>query len=128
MEKYFQQLIEQAVRTNDLLEKQAQVIENQKIVLKRQQETLQLIALRMERMEEIQQLMADILDRDLLSLLDQPLLLKPQVMAKLDIADSTYRAYVDEGKLQPMWLGKIDYYFPRDLNKILLASKGKRRS
>ncbi|WP_181182330.1 hypothetical protein [Sphingobacterium lumbrici] len=52
MEKYFQQLIEQAVRTNDLL-----------------------------------------------SLLDQPLLLKPQVMAKLDIADSTYRAYVDEGKL-----------------------------
>ncbi len=72
--------------------------------------------------------MADILDRDLLSLLDQPLLLKLQVIAKLSIAESTHRAYVDEGKLQPIWLGKIEYYFPRDLNKIPLASTGKRRS
>lgn len=120
MEHLFQQLIDQMIRTNDLLEKQQQTIRTQQLTLKIQQEHLAQLDRRMAVIEDLQQKMGEILDRELLSVLDKPLLTKPDIMAKLGIADSTYREHVRNNKLQPMTLGKIDYYFARDLAKALL--------
>lgn len=89
---------------------------------------MELLQRRIGRMEDLMLQMGEILDRDLLSLLDQPLLFKQDVMQKLKVVDSTYRSYVKEGKLNPMQLGKIDYYFARDLAKDLLATKYKKKS
>lgn len=128
MEKLFQQLIDQKIRTNDLLEKQGHLIDVQQTLLKRQMEYLELISLRLARMEELQLQMGEILDRDLLSLLEQPLLLKADVMEKLRVVDSTYRSYVKDQKLKPMTLGKVEYYFQRDLIKTLLQTKYRRNA
>lgn len=128
MEKLFQQMIDQQIRTNDLLEIQQQAILVQQSILKKQQEEMASMTHRIERIEDLMLQMAEILDRDLLSLLDQPLLFKQDVMEKLKVVDSTYRSYVKEGKLSPMQLGKIDYYFARDLAKDLLATKYKKKS
>lgn len=128
MEKLFQQLIEQKIRTNDLMEKQGQLIDVQQTLLKRQMEYLELVSQRLARMEELQLQMGEILDRDLLSLLEQPLLLKADVMEKLRVVDSTYRSYVKDQKLKPMTLGKVEYYFQRDLIKTLLETKYRRNT
>lgn len=127
MENLFQQLTDQAVRTNDLMENQKETIVIQQHILEKQQKLLEVLTRRMERIEDLQFQLAEILDRDLLPLMEQPLLSKQDVMAKLKVVDSTYRVYVKEGKLNPMQLGKIDYYFARDLAKDLLASKHKRK-
>lgn len=100
----------------------------QQTLLKRQTEHLELISLRLARIEDLQLQMGEILDRDLLSLLEQPLLLKADVMEKLGVVDSTYRSYVKDRKLNPMILGKVEYYFQRDLVKTLLNSKYKRNA
>lgn len=71
--------------------------------------------------------MSEILDRDLLSLLEQPLLFKQDVMEKLAISDATFRNYVADEKLNPMKLGKIEYFFARDLAKQLLETKWRRK-
>ncbi len=128
MERLFQILADQAIRNNDLTEKQHDTILVQQAILQKQEEQMELLQRRIGRMEDLMLQMGEILDRDLLSLLDQPLLFKQDVMQKLKVVDSTYRSYVKEGKLNPMQLGKIDYYFARDLAKDLLATKYKKKS
>lgn len=128
MERLFQILADQAIRNNDLTEKQHETILVQQAILQKQEQQMELLQRRIGRMEDLMLQMAEILDRDLLSLLDQPLLFKRDVMEKLKVVDSTYRSYVKEGKLNPMQLGKIDYYFVRDLAKDLLATKYKKKS
>lgn len=116
-------IVDQATRSNDLAERQSKTILVQQTILKSQQEHLTMMMTRMERVEDLQLQMGEILDRDLLSLLDQPLLFKNDIIKKLGIAESTYRNYVAEGNLEPMRLGKIEYYFARDLVKQLLKTK-----
>lgn len=128
MERLFQILADQAIRNNDLTEKQHDTILVQQAILQKQEEQMELLQRRVGRIEDLMLQMGEILDRDLLSLLDQPLLFKQDVMQKLKVVDSTYRSYVKEGKLNPMQLGKIDYYFVRDLAKDLLATKYKKKS
>ena len=128
MEKLFQQLIDQQIRTNDLAENQHETILVQQAILQKQEQQMELLQRRMGIMEDLMLEMGEILDRDLLSVLDQPLLFKQDVMEKLQVVDSTYRSYVKEGKLKPMQLGKTEYYFARDLAKDLLASKYKKKS
>lgn len=128
MEILLQQLADQAVRTNDLFETQHQTILVLQSILQKQQELLDQKEKRLERIEDLMLHMSEILDRDLVSLLDQPLLFKQDVMEKLQVVDSTYRSYVKEGKLNPMQFGKTEYYFARDLAKDLLATKYKRNA
>lgn len=127
MEHLFQQLIDQQIRTNDLMENQKETIVIQQAILEKQQRLLEVLTRRMERIEDLQFQMAEILDRDLLSLLDQPLLFKQDVMEKLAISDATFRNYVADEKLNPMKLGKIEYFFARDLAKQLLETKYRRK-
>ncbi|WP_164108674.1 MULTISPECIES: hypothetical protein [Sphingobacterium] len=123
MERFLHLLADQAVRSNDLLENQQQTIRVQQSILENQQKEMAAMSRRIERIEDLMLQMADILDRDLLSLLDQPLLFKQDVMAKLDISDATFRNYVADERLDPMKLGKIEYFFARDLAKQLLKTK-----
>ncbi|ERJ60894.1 hypothetical protein [Sphingobacterium paucimobilis] len=128
MEKLFQKMIAQTIRANDLNEKQHETFLIQQAILQKQEQQMELLQRRIGIMEDLMLKMCEILDRDLLSLLDQPLLFKQDVMEKLKVVDSTYRSYVKEGKLNPMQLGKIDYYFARGLAKDLMASKYKKKS
>ncbi|SKB95159.1 hypothetical protein SAMN05660841_03218 [Sphingobacterium nematocida] len=127
MEILLQQLADQAVRTNDLFETQHQTILVLQSILQKQQELLDQKEKRLERIEDLMLRMSEILDRDLLSLLDQPLLFKQDVMEKLAISDATFRNYVADEKLNPMKLGKIEYFFARDLAKQLLETKWRRK-
>lgn len=127
MEHLFQQLADQAVRTNDLFETQQQTILMLQSILKKQQELLDQKEKRLERIEDLMLHMSEILDRDLLSLLEQPLLFKQDVMEMLAISDATFRNYVADEKLNPMKLGKIEYFFARDLAKQLLETKWRRK-
>lgn len=68
-----------------------------------------------------------LLERELAALLDEPLMDKNDVMHHLNISDATYRRYVDNGKLNPMNLGKIDWYNRRDLAQQLEESRRKGR-
>lgn len=120
MEKYFRQLIEQTVRTNQLLEQQNQI-------LKKQQESLDNIVRGLSNLHEVQVSINNLLEKELIHLLEQPLLDKNQVMEKLNIKDSTYRRYVKEGYLQPMSFEKIDWYFGCDLVKAMRESRRKGR-
>ncbi|MBE8721356.1 hypothetical protein [Sphingobacterium pedocola] len=120
MEKYFQQLIEHTVRTNQLLEQQNQI-------LKKQQESLVALNRGLADLHDVQLSVNNLLNKELIHLLEQPLLDKNQVMDKLNIKDSTYRRYVKEGYLQPMGFEKIDWYFGRDLVKALEESRRKGR-
>ncbi|MFD2553557.1 hypothetical protein [Sphingobacterium tabacisoli] len=110
-------------RTNDLSEKQHETILVQQAILQKQEEQLELLQRRAGIMEDLMLQMGEILDRDLLSLLDQPLLFKQDVMAKLGISDATFRNYVADEKLNPMKLGKTEYFFARELAKQLLKSR-----
>jgi len=92
-----------------------------------QQESLDLLQQRMDAMTDLQQRIGELLDSELHRLWDQPILFKGDVMKKLEIQDSAYRNYVREGKLRPMSLGRIDWFFQRDVVKLLLESKGKHR-
>ncbi|ERJ61053.1 hypothetical protein M472_20090 [Sphingobacterium paucimobilis HER1398] len=56
------------------------------------------------------------------------MLFKQEVLKKLCISDATFRNYVADEKLDPMKLGKIDYYFARGLAKDLMVSKYKKKS
>lgn len=127
MDILFHQLIEQQSKTNELLEKQNQTIELLRMVLRKQEQALELMSNRVDHIENLMLKMAEILDRELVTLLDQPLLDKSDVMDKLGISDSAYRSYVRDNKLKPISLGKIDYYFQRDLVKTLLETKGRKR-
>ncbi len=123
MENLLQQLVIEVTRTNDLSEKQHETILVQQAILQKQEEQLELLQRRAGIMEDLMLQMGEILDRDLLSLLDQPLLFKQDVMAKLGISDATFRNYVADEKLNPMKLGKTEYFFARELAKQLLKSR-----
>lgn len=128
MEKLFQQFIDQKIKNDEFIERQSLLFEVHQSILKNQLEQLELISVRLMRIEDLQLQMGEILDRDLLSLLEQPLLLKADVMEKLGVVDSTYRSYVKDKKLNPMTLGKVEYYFQRDLIKTLLETKYRRNA
>lgn len=128
MEKLFQQFIDQKIKSDEFIERQSLLFEVHQSILKNQLEQLELISVRLMRIEDLQLQMGEILDRDLLSLLEQPLLLKADVMEKLGVVGSTYRSYVKDKKLNPMTLGKVEYYFQRDLIKTLLETKYRRNA
>ena len=52
---------------------------------------------------------------------------KHDVIALLNISDSTYRRYVKNGRLQPMKLHGIDMYYKDDVHKELQESRRKGR-
>jgi len=119
--------VEQSSRSNELLEKQTLIIQQQQQMLQVQSESLKLLQQHLEGITDLQLRIADLLDSELHKLWDQPILFKADVMKKLGIQDTAYRGYVRELKLSPMSFGKIDWFFQRDVVKALLASKGKYR-
>ncbi|MBL1408071.1 hypothetical protein [Sphingobacterium faecale] len=123
MENILQQLVIEIARSNDLSEKQYETFLVQQAILQKQGQLMELLQRRFGIMEDLMLKMCEILDRDLLSLLDQPLLFKQDVMKKLCISDATFRNYVADEKLDPMKLGKTEYFFARDLAKQLLKTR-----
>lgn len=127
MENFLQQLAGQVARSNELLERQTLIIDQQREMLQNQQQSLRLLQLRLEQITSAQERIAELLDGELHRLWEQPILFKEDVMKKLGIQDTAYRSYVKNLKLKPMSFGKIDWYFQRDVVKALLASKGRYR-
>lgn len=127
MENFLQQLAGQVARSNELLERQTLIIDQQREMLQNQQQSLRLLQLHLEQITSAQERIAELLDGELHRLWEQPILFKEDVMKKLGIQDTAYRSYVKNLKLKPMSFGKIDWYFQRDVVKVLLASKGRYR-
>lgn len=120
MEKFLPQIHDQHKRTNILLEIQSKL-------LKKQYDRLEILIHLLEEMVQQQQQVSSILQKELVSLLRQPLLDKNKVMDILNIKDSTYRRYVAKGYLRPMYFEKVDWYFESDLKKALEESRRKGR-
>lgn len=120
MDKIIVQITEHQRQSIMLLEIQASL-------LKKQYVKLELICNLLEEILIQQQQTKGILEKELISLLHQPLLDKNKVMDILNIKDSTYRRYVAKGYLRPMHFEKVDWYFEADLKKALYESRRKGR-
>lgn len=64
-------MIAQTIRANDLNEKQHETFLIQQAILQKQEQQIELLQRRIGRIEDLMLQMGEILDRDLLSLLDQ---------------------------------------------------------
>lgn len=127
MEKMRQEMLEQQYKTNQLLEKQNALFEKNNHLLQTQLMSLDMQCKDMKRLHELLERTYELWSEELIALLDEPLLDKNDVMEILRISDATYRRYVDGGKLDPMRLERLDWYYKRDLAKQLEASRLKGR-
>lgn len=128
MEIIFQQLIAEQMKTNRLLEEQNLLFVKNNQLLQAQLAGLEKLERCLVLSNEIQTETKGLLGKELVKVLDEPLLDKTKVMGKLGISDSTYRKYVKGGKLNPIRLDKIDWYFTRDLIQMLQESRLKGRT